>query len=65
MSTAIESVIRPFETPDITPSVAAQPQIVGAKTVVINPGRNGGVKTFGGSYDLTVTFYMIKQPKEK
>jgi hypothetical protein len=65
MSTAIESVIRPFETPDIAPSVAAQPQIVAAKTVIINPGRSGGVKTFSGNYDLNITFYMIKTPKEK
>jgi hypothetical protein len=65
MSTAIESVIRPFQTPDIAPSLAAQPQIVAAKTVIINPGRRGGVKTFSGSYDLTITFYMIKTPKEK
>ena len=65
MSTALESVIRPFETPDIAPSVSAQPQIVAAKTVIINPGHSGGVKTFSGSYDLTITFYMVKQPKEK
>jgi len=64
MSTAIESVIRPFETPDIAPSLAAQPQIVAAKTVIINPGRGGGVRTFSGAYDLNITFYMIKTPKE-
>ena len=65
MSTALESVIRPFQTPDIAPSVSAQPQIVAAKTVIINPGKGGGVKTFSGAYDLTITFYMIKTPKEK
>ena len=65
MTTNLEGVIRPFETLDITPSQAAQPQIVGAKTVIINPGRGGGLKTFSGVYDLTMTFYMVKTPKEK
>ena len=65
MTTGLEGVIRPFQTQEIAPSLRAQPQIVAAKTVIINPGRGGGVKTFSAGYSLDITFYMIKTPKEQ
>lgn len=63
----LERIVRPFQTGDISPS---KPRPISEATaeqnnVIINPGHAGTVKTFSGSYNLTVTFYFIKKPKEK
>jgi len=66
MSSGLENIVRPFQTPDFTPPrVLPSGQIVSAKNVVINPGANGSVKSMSGSFDLTQTYYMIKRPTEK
>ena len=69
MSGGFERIIRPFETSDIGPPKPA-PASGGATTsgpqnTIINPGKNGQVKTFSGSFNLTITYYFIKKPKEK
>ena len=63
---SLEGIVRPFSTPDITPpSPVPIAQEVPVSNVVINPGKGGSVKTMSGSYNLTVTFYLIRKPKEK
>ena len=68
MSGGFERIIRPFETSDIGPPKPA-PSSEGAasapQNTVINPGKNGQVKTFSGSYNITITYYYVKKPKEK
>lgn len=68
MTSGLEGVVRPFQTADIgppkpAPVVAATTQ--GQRNTIINPGKNGNVKQFSGSYNLTVSFYYIEKPKEK
>lgn len=66
MTLNLESVIRPFETTDISPpQKVPESQSVSAKNVVVNVGSGGSVKTMSGSYNLTITYYMVEQPKEK
>ncbi len=63
----LERIVRPFQTGDISPSKPRpiSEATAGQNNVIINPGHAGTVKTFSGSYNLTVTFYFIKKPKEK
>lgn len=64
---SLERIVRPFQTGDVSPPKPAPSSAATAtqNNVVIYPGHNGSVKTFSGSYNLTVTFYYIKKPKEK
>jgi hypothetical protein len=72
----LEGIVRPFQTSDIGPprspllgslgtSTATSTTADAAKNTIINPGKDGQVKTFSGSFSLTITFYFIKKPKEK
>jgi hypothetical protein len=64
----LELVVRPFQTSDISPPrpvPAAGATSATSQNTIINPGKNGNVKTFSGSYNLTVTYYYIEKPKEK
>lgn len=61
-----EGIIRPFETGDISPPkpVPTSPDAASTDNVTISVS-GGSVKEFSGSYDLTVTYYYVKKPKEK
>jgi hypothetical protein len=72
----LEGIVRPFQTSEIGPprspllgslgtSTATSTTADAAKNTIINPGKDGQVKTFSGSFSLTITFYYIKKPKEK
>ncbi len=73
MSGILEGIVRPFETGDIGPPRTALQGGLGNSTAtanapdntIINPGANGSVKTFSGSFSLTITFYYVRKPKEK
>ncbi len=61
-----ERVVRPFETGIVTPPrEVPTAQVVKMKNVIINPGAGGTAKTMGGSYSLTITYYMINKPTEE
>jgi len=63
-----ETFVRPFETSDIGPPKPAPVAPLSAdsvRNVVVNPGKNGQVRTFSGSYSITITFYYVEKPKEK
>ena len=64
---SLERIVRPFQTGDVSPPRPAPSSAATASqdNVKINPGKNGNIKSFSGSYNLTVTFYYIKKPKEK
>lgn len=64
---SLERIIRPFQTGEISPPriVPSSDATATQDNVIINPGNRPSVKTFSGSYSLTVTFYYIKKPKEK
>jgi hypothetical protein len=70
----LEGIVRPFQTSEIGPprspllgSLGASTATTAdaAKNTIINPGKDGQVKTFSGSFSLTITYYYIKKPKEK
>lgn len=64
---SLERIVRPFQTGEVSPPriVPSSEATATQDNVVINPGARGSVKTFSGSYSLTVTYYYIKKPKEK
>lgn len=63
----LERIVRPFQTGDFSPPKPAPSSDATstASNVIINPGKNGSVKTLSGSYNITITYYYIKKPKEK
>ncbi len=68
MSAGLEKIVRPFQTEDIgppKPAPVAAPAEGTVRNMILNPGTNGQVKTFSGSYSITITYYYINKPKEK
>ncbi len=73
MSGTLEGIVRPFQTSDIGPPKTALQGGLAATTstadqpenTIINPGKDGQVKTFSGSFSLTITYYYVRKPKEK
>jgi hypothetical protein len=68
MSNELESIIRPFQSNDITPpQTYFMPGEIGVPNIVLRIGRGGGGggKTLQGSYQQTATFYMTKYETER
>jgi hypothetical protein len=66
MSSNLDGVIRPFQLPDFTlPQVAQDQQYIPNRNPVLSVGAQGSTKTMAGAYSLTITYYMIKKPKEE
>jgi len=66
MSGNLEGVVRPFQLPDFAPAVRAPDAMYQPiRPVLISVGNLGSAKTMGGSFSLTVTYYMINKPKEE
>jgi hypothetical protein len=58
MTASLEKIVRPFQTEDIGPPKhvpAAAPADGTVRNMILNPGKNGQVKTFSGSYSITIT----------
>ncbi len=67
MTVGLEKIVRPFQTEDIgppKPAPVAAPAEGTVRNMILNPGKNGQVKTFSGSYSITITYYYINKPKE-
>jgi hypothetical protein len=61
----LENLIRPFETPRVSPPKAAAVSAVqAAQTVQLSFGRNGTGKTMNGTYSSTVTSYCASADNE-
>ena len=66
MSGNFDGVIRPFQLPDFAPPQTAQAQqYIPNRNIVLSVGAQGSCKTLGGSFNLTITYYMIRRPKEE
>lgn len=63
---SLTGVVRPFETSDVQPPPVQTAPTSGTqiKTNTVEIGR-GAAKTFTGTFDLTVSYYQIRRPKEK
>lgn len=63
---SIESIVRPFQTPDFAPS---RPFYTASKAappnVILQFGRGGGGRTFNGSESVSASFYMTQYVNEK
>lgn len=63
---SIESVVRPFQTPDNSP---ARPFFTAGKAapqnVILQFGRAGGGKVLNGSSSYSASFYMTQYSNEK
>ncbi len=64
---SLTGVVRPFETPDVRPAAvqeAAPPNATVNQNAKLVIGR-GAAKTFTGTFDLTISYYKVRKPKEK
>lgn len=61
----IETVVRPFSNPSVTPTPFTNPGAVGVPNVKIQVGAVGGSKTFSFSFSCTSTSYMVRIHREK
>ena len=63
---SIESIVRPFQTPDFAP---AKPFYTAGRAappnVILQFGRGGGGKVFNGSSSYSASFYMTQYVNEK
>jgi hypothetical protein len=65
MTTNLENLIRPFQTGEVTPPQSVpEANVVANRNVVLNVGASGQVKTMNGAYNLDVSFYLTRRPKE-
>lgn len=64
--TELESIVRPFQTGEVTPAQTYYlPGQIGLPNVVLRLGRGGSGKVLTGSYSYTQTFYCVKHEVEK
>ncbi len=62
---ALEKVVRPFQTPILTPTARNITAISGTpETVIMQFGKSARGRVGATSYSLSVTRYMTKQQKE-
>jgi hypothetical protein len=59
-------VVRPFQTTNVNPPAAPQTNASGTtpQNATLTIGR-GSPKTFTGTFDLTISYYKVRKPKEK
>jgi hypothetical protein len=63
---SMEAIVRPFQTPNVTPSTPFfTPGKAGVPNVILQCGRNGGGKMFSGSFSLSESFYCTQYTNEK
>jgi hypothetical protein len=67
MSTELESIVRPFQSGDVTPSQTYyEPGQIGVPNVILRIGRNGGGgKTLTGSESASASYYCKKYEVER
>ena len=66
MSHTLETVVRPFQTRDVTPPTVvpyAQPTTL-PLNVKLQIGRIGATRTFHGTTSVTASVYDVKYPTE-
>jgi hypothetical protein len=61
----LEGVIRPFQTPEVTPTRIISPSGRSSPPVHFSIGLRGGTKTFSFSGSTTMSTYMAQVNKEK
>jgi hypothetical protein len=62
--TDLETIVRPFASPDVAPQPFHPAGAVGVAPVRVTIGRKGGTRTFSFSASSTITFRMGNRHKE-
>jgi hypothetical protein len=63
---SMEAIVRPFQTPNVTPSTPYfTPGKAGVPNVILQCGRGGGGRMFSGSLSVSESFYMTQYNSEK
>ena len=66
MSQDLESIVRPFQTNDVTPAQTYyEPGQIGVPNVILRIGRGGSGKVMTGSYSANESNYMTKYENQK
>jgi hypothetical protein len=66
MSTEFESLVRPFQSANITPAPTVYtPGQIGVPNVKMQLGRSGSGNAMTGSYSVSETYYMTKYETER
>jgi hypothetical protein len=66
MSRRLENIVRPFETPKVTPPQRIfAPYQTTIETTALTLGKNGRGKIMNGSYNSTLTVYLDTILREK
>jgi hypothetical protein len=66
MSQEFETLVRPFQTNDVTPAQTYYvPGQIGVPNVILRLGRGGSGKVLTGNYSYSATFYCVKHEVEK
>jgi hypothetical protein len=66
VSGELESLVRPFQTGEITPAQTYyQPGQIGVPNVILRIGRSASGKVLQGNYNFTETHYMTKYETER
>jgi hypothetical protein len=63
--TDLETVVRPFASPDVVPAPFHPAGTVGVPPVRVTVGLKGGTRTFSFSSSATISFRMGAKHKEK
>jgi len=62
----LESIIRPFQSNDVTPAQTAfVPGEIGVPNIILRIGRSGSGKVLTGSYTANESNYMTKYETER
>jgi len=66
MSQEFESLVRPFQSNDVTPAQTYyMPGEIGVPNVILRIGRSGSGKVLTGNYSYTETHYMTRYRTER
>ncbi len=62
----IEAIVRPFQTPDVSPARPFHPGVKAAPpNVILQAGRRGGGRVLNGSSSSSASYYMTQYVNEK
>lgn len=62
----IESIVRPFQTPDVSPARPFQTGVKAAPpNVILQAGRRGGGRVLNGSASASASYYSTQYVNEK
>lgn len=65
MTLNFEKIVRPYQLGDISPSTSTSSSGTSSDTVTLTYGADAAAKVMFGSETLDITYYVVKQMREK